>query len=82
MSRRLRRPATRCGKDHPQLTDPPFGRILKARTFDAQEYEGGIVAFSLAEVPAEAEGEAETPAPAEKAPAQKTGGRRKAKAAS
>ena len=45
----------------------------KARTFDAQEYEGGIVGFKLTEEPAEAE----APAPA-KAPAKKTGGRGRA----
>ncbi|MCP3960476.1 MAG: hypothetical protein GY719_21740 [bacterium] len=50
--------------------------IEKARTFDAEAYEGGIVGFNLTEEPAEAE------APAEKAPAKKTGGRRKARAAS
>ena len=54
--------------------------IEKARTFDAEAYDGGIVGFTLTEEPAEAE--AETPAPAKKAPAKKTGGRRKARAAS
>ncbi len=53
--------------------------IEKARTFDAEAYDGGIVGFCLTEEPAEAE--AETPAPAKKAPAKKTGGRRKAQAA-
>ena len=48
----------------------------KARTFDAEAYEGGIVGFKLTEEPAE---ETETPAPAKKAPAKKTGGRRKAR---
>ena len=49
--------------------------IEKAQTFDAEEYDGGIVGFKLIEEPAEAETKAET------APAKKTGGRRKAKAA-
>ena len=47
--------------------------IDKARTFDAEAFDGGIVGFQLTEEPAEAE----TPAPA-----KKTGGRRKARAAS
>ena len=50
------------------------------QTFDVEAYEGGIVGFSLTEEPAEVEAEAE--APAKKAPAKKTGGRRKARAAS
>ena len=50
--------------------------IAKARTFDAEAYDGGIVGFQLTEEPAEAE------APAKPAPAKKTGGRRKAQAAS
>lgn len=45
--------------------------IEKAQTFDAEEYEGGIVGFQLIEEPTEAE----APEP------RKTGGRRKAKAA-
>ncbi len=45
--------------------------IEKARTFDAEAFDGGIVGFQLAKVPAEAE-----------APAKKTGRRRKAQAAS
>ena len=49
--------------------------IEKAQTFDAEEYDGGIVGFQLIEVPTETEPKAE------KAPAKKTGGRRKAKAA-
>ncbi len=57
-----------------------YGLTLdKARTFDAEAYDGGIVGFTLTEEPAEAE--TETPAPAKKAPAKKTGGRRKAQAA-
>lgn len=47
--------------------------IEKARTFDAEAFDGGIVGFKLIEEPAEAEAEA---------PAEKTGGRRKARAAS
>ncbi len=44
--------------------------IDKARTFDAEQYDGGIVGFTLTEEPAEAE--AETPAaPVKKAPAKK-----------
>ncbi len=50
--------------------------IEKARTFDAEAYDGGIVGFCLTEKPAEAE------APAPAAPVKKTGGRRKAQAAS
>ncbi len=46
--------------------------IDKAQTFDAEEFADGIVGFKLTEEPAEAE----IPAPA-----KKTGGRRKAKAA-
>ena len=45
--------------------------IVKAQTFDAEEYDGGIVGFQLIEEPTEAE----APEP------KKTGGRRKAKAA-
>ena len=45
--------------------------IEKARTFDAEAFGGGIVGFQLTEESAEAE-----------APAKKTGGRRKARAAS
>ncbi len=64
--------------------------IEKAKTFDAEAYDGGIVGFQLTEEPAEAEAEIPTPAettpaettPAKKtAPAKKTGGRRKARAA-
>ena len=47
--------------------------IDKARTYDAEAYEGGIIGFNLTE---------EAEAPAEKAPAKKSGGRRKARAAS
>ena len=54
--------------------------IEKARTFDAEAFDGGIVGFQLTEEPAEAE--TETPAPVKKAPAKKTGGRRKAQVAS
>ncbi len=49
--------------------------IEKARTFDAEAFDGGIVGFQLTE-PAEAE------APAKTAPVKKTGGKRKARAAS
>lgn len=49
--------------------------IEKARTFDAEEYDGGIVGFKLIEEPAETEPKAKT------APAKKASGRRKAKAA-
>ena len=52
--------------------------IAKARTFDAEAFEGGIVGFCLTEEPAKAE----TEAPTKKAPAKKTDGRRKARAAS
>ena len=55
-------------------------RIEKARTFDAEAYEGGIVGFCVTEEPAEAKDE--SPAPAKKAPAKKTAGRRKSRAAS
>ena len=52
--------------------------IGKARTFDAEAFDGGIVGFCLTEEePAEPEAEDPT-----KAPAKKTGGRRKARAAS
>ena len=54
--------------------------IEKAQTFDAEAFDGGIVGFQLTEEPAKAE--TETPAPAKTAPAKKTGGRRKARAAS
>ena len=57
--------------------------IDKARTFDAEAYDGGIVGFRLTEEPAEAESETlAKKAPAKKAPAKKTGSRRKARAAS
>ena len=60
--------------------------IGKARTFDAEAYDAGIVGFELTEEPAEAETETTAPAmkapakkaPAKKAPAKKTGGKRKA----
>ena len=53
--------------------------IEKARTFDAEAFDGGIVGFQLTEEPTEAE----TEAPAKRtAPAKKTGGRRKARTAS
>ncbi len=58
--------------------------IEKARTFDAEEYDGGIVGFKLTDEPVEAETEiptAETTPAKKTAPAKKTGGRRKAKAA-
>ncbi len=45
--------------------------IDKARTFDAEAYDNGIVGFTLTEEP---EAEAETLAPAKKAPAKKAGG--------
>lgn len=51
--------------------------IEKTQTFDAEEYEGGIVGFQLATESAAAE----TEEPVKTAPAKKTGGRRKAKAA-
>ncbi len=54
--------------------------IDKARTFDAEAYDGGIVGFKLTEEPAEAESEA--PPLAKKAPAKKTARKAKAKAAS
>ena len=50
--------------------------IEKARTFDAEAFDGGIVGFKLTDEAAEAE------TPAKAAPAKKTGGRRKARAAS
>ena len=46
----------------------------------SEAFDGGIVGFCLTEEPAEVE--TETPAPAKPAPAKKTGGRRKARAAS
>ncbi len=56
--------------------------IDKARTFDAEAYDGGIVGFELTEEPVEAETPAPAvpakKAPAKKAPAKKTAGRRKA----
>ena len=54
--------------------------IAKARTFNAESYDGGIVGFKLTEEPAEAE--SETPAPVDKAPPKKAGGKAKARAAS
>ena len=54
--------------------------INKARTFDAETYDGGIVGFKLTEEAPKAE--AETPVPATKAQAKKASGRRKARAAS
>ncbi len=52
-------------------------KVDKARTFDAEEYEGGIVGFKLiTDEPVKVE--APVPALAKKAPARKTGGRRKA----
>ena len=59
--------------------------IKKARTFDAEAFDDGIVGFKLTEEPAEAEAPAETApakAAAKKAPAKKTAGKRKARAAS
>ena len=50
-------------------------KIEKAQTFDAEEYDGGIVGFQLIGEPDETEDKAET------APAKKAGSRRKAKAA-
>lgn len=49
--------------------------IEKAQTYDAEEFEGGIVGFKLIEELAEPEPKVETVS------AKKTGGRRKAKAA-
>ncbi len=59
-------------------------KIDKAKTFDAEAYDGGIVGFKLTDEPAETVTETPTPvetAPAKTAPAKKTGGQRKAKAA-
>lgn len=56
--------------------------IDKARTFNAEAYDGGIVGFKLSEEPAEGEGDSETPAPAKKAPAKSAGRKAKAKASS
>ena len=52
--------------------------IEKARTFDAQAFDGGIVGFCLTEEPAKAEAEA----PAATAPAKKASAKKTAKAAS
>ncbi len=58
--------------------------IDKAQTYDAEAFDGGIVGFKLTDEPAETVTETPTPvdtAPAKTAPAKKTGGQRKAKAA-
>ena len=56
--------------------------IDKARTFNAEAYDGGIVGFKLSEEPADGESDGETPAPVKKAPAKTAGRKAKAKAAS
>ena len=54
----------------------------KARTFDAEAYDGGIVGFKLIEESGEGQDDSETPAPAKKAPTKSTGRKAKARAAS
>ena len=56
--------------------------IDKARTFNAEAYDGGIVGFKLSEESGEGQGDSETPAPAKKTPAKSTGRKAKARAAS